>query len=193
MIGSLFFIGGLTLVPAAVGVNPRFFMLDVLGLLLGLVSGTLLGNHLMWLQYVREHSAAEVERESANGDQEGPAEDSIRDPPTQSLAALPLLLGTFLNGVLTIGYPIAILPYYRAESTSDWERFGIVCVVHPLAQEFIMSMQRQARRSLASKIWDIDGLDDDSQALQMMNTTCECGRELRSLRPKLCPHRLLTK
>ena len=171
--GSFFFVGGLTIVPAAVGVNPRFFMLDVFGLVLALITGMLLGNHLMWLQwrqYVREHSPAEVERESGNDEEDGADEDTIRGAADSICSAMG---NTLLIVVFTLGYPIAILPYYRAESTSDWERFAIVCVVHPLAQEFIMTTNRQKRRSEVEG-WQL--LSDDNSftlALQMMNVTCE--------------------
>ena len=72
----------------------------------------------------------------------------------------------FTTFCLMLGYPLAILPVYRAEATSEyvrtvranctatrpnsrnscrsqsWTRFAIVCLIHPVAQEFILTVQR---------------------------------------------------
>ena len=38
--------------------------------------------------------------------------------------------------------PIVILPIYRSPTTTDWTRLFIACVVHPIVQEFVMTVQR---------------------------------------------------
>ena len=35
-----------------------------------------------------------------------------------------------------------ILPIYRSPTTTDWTRLFIACVVHPIVQEFVMTVQR---------------------------------------------------
>jgi len=43
---------------------------------------------------------------------------------------------------------MAIMPVYRAQSTSDGQRLLLVCFVHPLVHELTMSIQRiQSGRS----------------------------------------------
>ena len=62
------------------------------------------------------------------------------------------------------------------QSTSDWERFAIVCLVHPIAQEFILTFQRQAKRSYFSNLFDFDDPNISKFALTSINVTCECGQ-----------------
>ena len=97
--GSLFCIGSLTFAPAAVGVNPRFFLLDLVGLLLGVVVGVLLGNHLMRLQYVREHPPAEIE--STRHTDVGSDRESKSSQGRGST-----FTNLFVTITLTLGYPM---------------------------------------------------------------------------------------
>ena len=38
--------------------------------------------------------------------------------------------------------PTVILPIYRSPTTTDWTRIVLSCIVHPLLQEFVMTVQR---------------------------------------------------
>lgn len=176
-----------------VGINPRAYGLDVVGLILGVVAGVVLGKTLMKMQYESENrerledgERSSVERKSSgkgrgakDGDQsnadgtkgqsrgEGDTDDSDggRD------AGVMLQYGsTIVTSTLLIGYPVGILPYYRAESTSDWERFAIVCLVHPFAQEFILTAQRQMRRiEFIKSGHDLEDPDAEHNALQSVS------------------------
>ena len=49
---------------------------------------------------------------------------------------------------ILIGYPTAIMPIYRAPSTTDGLRLVVVCLVHPIVHELTMTVQRyQSGRS----------------------------------------------
>ena len=151
VVGSLFNLG-CTALPAGLGLNPRFYMLDVLGMVLGLAVATLFANFLMKSQYqsdsarspssqtltvslgesegVLDEGADKVS--SAAGDAESQQDSKVGATCCNWLTRTGASLVT---AILSIAYPLAVLPYYRAETTSDWARFVIVCVVHPLAQE----------------------------------------------------------
>ena len=145
-IGGLFCNLGCTVLPAGLGLNPRFYMLDALGLLLGPLAGTLFASVLMKSQY---QSRSQVPRASPEVDEDMNNEgvdkvsSAVGDRESQKDAKAVTSCGLWIvqsgvgigTGMLTLAYPLAVLPYYRAETTSDWARFIIVCVVHPLAQE----------------------------------------------------------
>ena len=38
--------------------------------------------------------------------------------------------------------PLVILPTYRSSNTTDMERLVIACILHPIMQELVVSMQR---------------------------------------------------
>ena len=42
--------------------------------------------------------------------------------------------------------PLAIISIYRSPATTDWIRIIIVCVVHPIVQEFVMTVYRTRER-----------------------------------------------
>ena len=145
-IGGLFLNLGCTALPAGLGLNPRFYMLDALGMLLGGVAGTFFATLLMKLQYQSRPQMLRVSLEEDEGMNNEGADivssaegDRERQKDAKAVTSCGLWIVqssvSIAMGMLTLAYPLAVLPYYRAETTSDWARFIIVCVVHPLAQE----------------------------------------------------------
>ena len=43
---------------------------------------------------------------------------------------------------ILIGYPLAIMPIYRAKNTTDGQRLVLVCFLHPIVHELTMTIQR---------------------------------------------------
>ena len=41
-----------------------------------------------------------------------------------------------------MGYPVAIIPVYRAKHTTDAQRLVLVCLLHPIVHELTMTIQR---------------------------------------------------
>ena len=38
--------------------------------------------------------------------------------------------------------PLIVLPWYRGDKASDWDRLIVVCIIHPVMHELIMAVQR---------------------------------------------------
>ena len=47
-----------------------------------------------------------------------------------------------LTCFVIVGYPIVVLPVYRSANTTDWTRFAMACILHPLVHEFAMMLNR---------------------------------------------------
>ena len=134
------------LAPAAFGVNPRFFLLTAAWNLVAIPCGLVLGDSLQWSQY-RSDRGREADRRDIT--ERGPraslaemSEALLADPlnpltqqqedatPTSNSSCWGAVLKAS-NGILLmtllVGYPLAILPYYRAESTTEY----VILIVAP--------------------------------------------------------------
>ena len=43
---------------------------------------------------------------------------------------------------VVIGYPLVIMPIFRAKHTTDGQRLILVCLLHPIVHELTMTIQR---------------------------------------------------
>ena len=48
--------------------------------------------------------------------------------------------------------PIIVLPLYRSPSTTDWTRFVIVCGVHPIVKELVLTVQRTKPKNISKEL-----------------------------------------
>jgi hypothetical protein len=165
MIGFVLSLCVFTGLPLALGANPKFFMLDVVTVAVGVIGGILLADRMMWAQYVADVGSATAEQveaasvrnslrrmsrgilvlESENGQgaaavlpeeekeesetgagsteaNDGDAGDELGSEEKKEYTfanALASLGNTFVLGLIIIGYPVAVLPYYRADSTTE--------------------------------------------------------------------------
>ena len=49
---------------------------------------------------------------------------------------------TLALSFILVGYPVAIMPIYRAKTTTDGHRLVFVCFLHPIVHELTMTVQR---------------------------------------------------
>ena len=50
---------------------------------------------------------------------------------------------TILISMIIVGYPLLVMPFYRASTTSDGARIIAVCIIHPIIHEIVLMMQRR--------------------------------------------------
>ena len=94
------------------------------------------GNVLAFRQWKSENGRAELPNRTDN--ERARAERGKRGDQR--------LLSSILSGVFLLAYPLVVLSYFRAHTTSDWARFAIVCGVHPIAQELLVTGNRLTQR-----------------------------------------------
>ena len=104
---SLCVMGSLTIAPAAAGVNPRFFGLDAVGLLLGVASGILFADRIMYSLYRADckakGSGASDEGGDALNDDERQAEAQEKEEEEDSVFNLLNNGYIVVNATLLIG------------------------------------------------------------------------------------------
>ena len=77
----------------------------------------------------------------ARGDHEKEVEEQDIGARTVAEIIFGQINTTIVIGIF-IAYPLLVIPIYRSPSTTDWARFVIVCLIHPILQELVMTFQR---------------------------------------------------
>ena len=137
-LGAALCLSLIQVLPAALGVNPKFYFLDFLSIVLMFIVGFFFADRLMWYQY-----SSETKNVPPRIRKDGAGKAKKKKSKGRSLMAT--ARGTqFLVGITTaLVYPLLVLPYYRAQSTTDGVRFAIVCFLHPLYMLVVESMLRE--------------------------------------------------
>ena len=140
---------------------------DIVGTPVTMIVGDLWCRYLYQLDHGNDATSGAAANSGAE-DEEEEEEDATSDG---WLSILINLANTASLATIMFVYPTVVLPYFRAETTTDWERFIIVCFLHPLVQEFIMTGQRQLK---SQKHRAVNDPDKEHLALQCLSTaSCE--------------------
>ena len=99
--------------PTALGVNPKFYLLDVLGLMVGGVFSTVFGVMVFLMKLKRDGHSIPQSGGSPSGNDDESTEEVSAFRTCQSLSNI------IIVAMLVLGYPAVVLPFYRAETTSE--------------------------------------------------------------------------
>ena len=139
----------LFIVPLHFDFDYHFNFLDLFALLCFPMLGVVTAEFMQQYFYVQDVGTAtaytEVKWVDTDSDDPGAEEDDNDDAWKSCLNVIQVSSAMVINIVISIGYPLMLIPIFRSDVVPDTARLFIACFIHPVLGELVMMHTRQTR------------------------------------------------